>query len=468
MEHHGDLIVTDDAISDMFSAAALGDDLAAAEAASRLLGMLPADDTAALSGHQLIGLAYARALDHAFAATALALNRQPKAAAEAFRKALEYVREAPWQDHPGEPWALAFRRLDLQARISIPLNEAGEALLLADVRSAVARLEDAEPVFAEVRSLFDPDTASDDPALRLHAFSLATAYFFLGSIVFMACADRGKYLDEADFFFTRMEELANASGTADLPEGSYTKLLNALAAYSSAAKLHVDAGRAAAERRFADARDLLTESRAAFRPVRLMFTEDMGPFFQLKDSLMQRDEALEIRIAAFADMAVMERELEAARHASVAGRDRISEMEAFKEEVILSFARQNLNIRTEIRNENDINVVAQNIVEQSLFMQDRGLDQIADLLKKLPQDPEVEKVKADVEDAKADNDLSTKVEKVAKVLVAAGKVVDAAKDFVPYGPQVIGALKAIFALVPSRGDAGRARRDAPLDPTTMV
>lgn len=468
MQHYGDLIVTDDAITAMFSSAALGNELAAAETVGRLLEMLPIDESTALSDYQFIGLAYAMAFDHVLAASNQAIGRQPKAAAEAFREALDYVRKVPWQEHPGELWAMAFRRLDLQARMSVPLNEASEALLLGDVRTAVARLEEAEPVFAEVRSLLDTGTASDDPSLRLHAFSLATAYFFAGAIIFMACADRGKYLHEADFFFTRMEDMANTSGMADLPEGGSTELLVAFAAFSSAAKLYVDAGRAAAERRFADARDLLTEARAAFRPVRLMFTEDMGVFFQLKDMLMQRDEALEIRIASFADMAVMGRELEAARHASVAGRDRISEMEAFKEEVILSFARQNLNIRTEIRNENDINIVAQNIVEQSLFMQDRGLDQIAELLKKLPPDPEVEKIKADVEDAKADNDLSTKVEKVAKVLVAAGKVVDAAKHFVPYGPQVVGALKAIFALVPARGDAGPAERDSRHDPTTLA
>lgn len=446
-----DIAPRDELVSAMFTEAASGG-AEVLDYARRVYGAYADQPEAELSEQQQIGLVYAQALGLIFDAVALEADRKPKAAADAARGALQQVGRVRWRDFPQEIWSPEFRKLELQARMFAPLNDASEFLLLGDVRSALGKIEDAAPVVEDIGRILDAGADDQDAPLRRLAVSLATSYFLVGSFVFMAAAGRRKYLYEARAFFGQMEAMGARLEAVEMHDAASRQLLFALRKIPAAAKIQVDASIAIVERRYSGALDLLVKARAEFAAVRPMLTEDMGPFYQFKNALTNSDENFEASIALVSEITLMQSELKAAAAVSDAGRDRIEEMEAFKNQVMLTLAGRTSSVRLSNVGSPTIATNVQMNVQQSLTMQDRGIDEILALLAKLPASPEGEKVKKDAEAAKADKDLATKVEKVAKVIDAAGKVVDAAKHFIPYGPAVVGALKAVFGLLPGGTD----------------
>ncbi|XDA99307.1 hypothetical protein AB1M95_05205 [Sulfitobacter sp. LCG007] len=432
-----------------------GDFENAYDAAQQLLVGYSLEDFDDTQEFEKVGHFFARAFSTQCDASNAALRRQFHDAAAGSQAVLDLVAHVRWQENlDGNPIFREFRKIHLEAAVNIPLMKATEAAMRGSYDTATRHVLSAGAYLPQISAILNKDAPEADHYMRPTAMTVISGQFLIGAAIHMANANTGNNLIYARLFFERMDALFADFALVEIDQPHQERIIAFMHDYANAARIHVDAEIAAAEENYALAVIRLTESISAFERIAAAIPPEMPNLEVVQETMMNMGKIVSQGIRHYSMLDMMKSKLEHAANADAAMKERMADHDRWRNEVILAFAKQNFNFSFENVNQiaNDINI--RNDV--SIAMQDAGMDQVLLLLSRLPHDRQTETLMADAKAAKNEKDLMAKMEKVVAVMDGASKVADAASKLVPYGPQVMSALRGIFGLLPLRRETPQA------------
>ena len=417
--------------------------------------------------YELLGLVFSKSLQLMGEAGLFALQRRFEESAQQFDAALDMLKNVRWRDHlDTDPIFREFQKLELQAVVQGPLMQASEAMARGSFSEASLKVLVAESGLPELRAILSKETTDSEAQLQATAFSVVSAYFMIGALVHMQNATFGDKLLQASMFFENVDIMLNEFSDIDMSRADPVGIVPVMHAFANAARLRVDAELKASEQDYDGAVKLLTQSVIAFERIAPMINSDMPLSDALREATTNMDGIITQSIRHYSAMRQQQQKLDFAARENAALAQALRALDEKKDEIIREFAQQHMNIQINnpIEIANEIKVLNQT----NVTMQNNGLDQILALLSKVPQSEESEKLKKDAEDAIKEKDLEAKIKKVAAVIEGTSKVIDAAAQFVPYGPPVMKALKGVFGMLSALQGGGNKDEDDTLPDTHMA
>ncbi|MEM6409396.1 MAG: hypothetical protein AAF700_13405 [Pseudomonadota bacterium] len=383
-----------------------------------------------------------------------AMSRQAFKAVGHFEQALELIKALPPEIAEIPDFYFRLRSIQLQARVSGPLSEVAERVLLGSIDAANTAAQKATAHARELAGILSPSAEEHEHALRPLAAVLFATYVSAVSGVHMVSAAQGKRLKLATKFFEDTQAQIDGFAPVDFEGLPYIDdLLSAFSRQSHAANIRVNAEIAVQEGRYADALALYDDAILAFSEAaqKLPVINDNPQVAlivnQTRDALGNQPAVLgqSIRLVSKLKAAQDELAVLSDQHADRA--EQFDKLQAFHRQAMSDFANRELpiTVNTNVSVENQIKNEMNFRQELVMSAQDTAMDEVLKLLRKLDPSDEVTALEEEARKTKAEPDMAAKIEKAAKVVDAASKIVEGAAKIVPYGTPVLAVLKGLYA-----------------------
>lgn len=350
-----------------------------------------------------------------------------------------------------------FEFMRRQAEVSAPLSSASESFIRGDPNTGVMRLNDAETIVEDLlRSL---DDGAPAPGVAEQVLATYAGFFVQASIQYAQIGSQGHYVDGAAEFFERHEPQVRALLERHPDESEVLDPLLSLLGLAEASKPLLNARIALRDKDYDASLQNLQTARAKFREMsrsiprgfpfsdmlrEICINQATNGIPQLEQLVKQEKEFTEkisFLEAKYEDRAREWKEAQAQRDAII--------KEVARPFGDISIRNQN---RAQAQNsaqlQADLQAEITNSISMNVTLQNKGIDEVLraleDMRGHIPQ-ADADAIRQAAEDAKQEDDLAKKVEKVANVIDAFGKVAGAASELVPYGRTAFRILRGIFA-----------------------
>lgn len=343
----------------------------------------------------------------------------------------------------------------------VPVMRAAESFFRGDPAAALRQLNRAEAIIDDLlKPVFDttnrikrrPDggeVSSSDVRGGIGAY---IGFFILAAPIYVGIASLGYDLDgAADFFDSHQTRVRTVlESQPNVADGTVLTFIRLMLRYAEACGLLVSASISLRDEKFDESLNYYNGAGAEFREISRTLPRGNAEFEMVRDICLNQ---ATITIPQMVDRVRHEQTLnERINFLEAKDDDRARELRETlvrRDEIIKELVQPLGNITISTHAESSAQLMAQitSTISMSVTLQNGSMDQLLRVLdemrEKIPAD-KIQTVRVAAEEAKKENDLTKKIEKVANAIEAFGKIADAVSDSVPYGRTVYRVLRGIF------------------------